>query len=140
MSTTDATLEAVREIVADVLSLDVEEVHPSDRFEQDLGGESVDLLDVFWQCEKRFGVKVSIPNLFPEEMLSTDQSGVLTPAALAALRRALPFLEYERIGDNPRRERLNELLTVEAIAHFIRRGLAEQADVPSSAGPSVQPA
>ena len=135
MSTTDPIMQAVQEIVADVLALDLEEVHPSDRFEHDLGAGSLETLELSWQCEKRFGVKLPIQNLFPEESLITDQNGALTPESIENLRRKLPFLEYHRIQGDPRKERLMELFTVDAIAQFVRMAIADkEAAVESGSG------
>ncbi len=126
VSTTDPVLEAVREIVADIWSVDIEEVRPSARFCLDFGAESIELLELSWHCEKRFQIKLPIQQLFPAGMLVTDQNGVLTGESLAGLRKELPFLDFDLIADDPRKERLVELFTVEAIAHFVRRALADK--------------
>lgn len=124
MNSTDPILDEVMEIVAEVLALDMEEVHPSARFFEDLHGESIDLLDLSFHCDKRFNVKLPIQRAVPDDQLSVDEKGVLTAESLSLLKRELPFLDYSRIEDNPLKNRLTELWTVEAIAEFVRRELA----------------
>lgn len=139
MSSTDPILEAVREIVADVSALDVDEVKPSDGYFTDLDGESIGLLEISFQSEKRFGVKLALQKAFPEEQLVTDEKGVLTPESMSLLKRELPFLDYSRIEANPLKNRLSDLLTVEAIAHFVKRAIAEKGAAAAPAGGFAQP-
>lgn len=48
----------VREIVADVLVIDVEEISLNSRLIADLGAESIDFLDLVFQLEKEFKIKI----------------------------------------------------------------------------------
>jgi acyl carrier protein len=117
-------LQDVREMVADVLALEVEEVLPGDSFVTKLAGDSLGFLELSFKCEKRYGIKLPFQKVIPEEALVADGDGVLTPESMSLLRRELPFLDYERLGERPLKGRLLELLTVEAIAQLVRRALA----------------
>jgi acyl carrier protein len=96
---------------------------PSARFFDDLGGESIDVLDLSFRCEKQFGVKVSFSDFGRPEDLELDAAGALTPAALDRIEQRYPFLRVDPIRDNPAQARLSELLTVEAITEFVRRAI-----------------
>ncbi len=54
------TLRAVREILVDVLSVEEEEMTSTEsNFYHDLGGESIDVLDLLFHIEKRWGIKIA---------------------------------------------------------------------------------
>jgi acyl carrier protein len=124
VNTTDSIVEEVRGIVAEVLALDIQDVKPSDRFFEDLQGESIDLLDLSFRCEKQFGIKFPLQGLIADQRLTADERGALTEEAISFLKQELPFLELTRIADNPLKNRLTELWTVNAIAEFVWRALA----------------
>lgn len=123
MGLSDGVLDTVRRIVADVLALEVDEVQPSHRFFNDLGGESLEILETSFQCEKAFGIRLALHKALSETDLEVDAEGVLTPRAWSNLRQAHPFLEFDRIADRSVASRLYELLTVQAIAHFVERAI-----------------
>jgi acyl carrier protein len=119
-------VEEVREMVADVLALEVEEVRPGDSFVAKLGGDSLAFLEMSFKCEKRYGIKLPFQKVLAEEMLTADEHGVLTEESMALLRRELPFLDYAQMGERPLKSRLKETLTVEAIARLVQRAIAEK--------------
>ena len=51
-------LEKVRLICAEVLGVEPVDVTAETSFSADLGGESLDLLDLGFRCERAFGVRV----------------------------------------------------------------------------------
>ena len=54
---------AVQEAVAEALALDDDEVTPSATLMDDLGAESIDLLDILFRIEKSTGVKIEASDL-----------------------------------------------------------------------------
>ena len=119
--------DSVREIVAETLAVGPDEVVPSARFFEDLGGESIDLLDLSFRCEKQFGVKIPFADLGRLDEFPTDSDGKLTADALAHLETKYPFLDYARLREDPHLSRLTEMLTVENITRFVQCAMAEQA-------------
>ena len=119
--------EDVCDILMDVLAVEREELTPSARFFEDLGGESIDVLETSFRCEKRFGVKIQFEKVFSPESLRATDAGRLTPEALATLRAKFPFLDLEKIGADPTPMRLRELFTVDAIVACVKQKLAEAA-------------
>jgi acyl carrier protein len=89
----DSTIDwnAFREIVAEVLGVEVDEVTPESNFFADLGGESIDLLDLGFQCQKAFGVSTNFQRLSAADF-ETDAEGRLTPSSRELLIRQFPSL------------------------------------------------
>ena len=134
MNSTDTILQEVRAMAADVLMVDIEEVQPQDSFMVKLDGDSLGFLELGFKCEKRYGIKIQYQKILMQDKLDADESGTLTPESLAILKRELPFLDYARIGDRPLRKRLEELLTIEAIAQIVKREIdAKEAAMLASA-------
>lgn len=51
--------DKVLEIIADGLHITKEELQPQNRFREDLGGDSLDVIEIVLNVEKEFGVSVS---------------------------------------------------------------------------------
>ena len=66
----------VRQIVADVLVIDEDEVSLNSRLIADLGAESIDFLDLVFQLEKEFKIKI------PRGQLEKNARGDLAEADL----------------------------------------------------------
>jgi acyl carrier protein len=115
--------DAVHSLVAQTLGLDVEEVTPDSRFFTDLGGESIDLLDLAFRCEKHFGIKVQFDQLLPKDMVPNAQ-GQLSPAAMETLGRRFPNLDTSRFKGTNQLNLMQELLIISVITDFIRERLA----------------
>lgn len=106
---------SVTAIIAGVLALEPEEVTANQNFFNDLGGESIDVLDLQFQVEKQLGVKVRFEEMVPSTSLALDDQGRLTPDVRARLSEEYPFL---RPGldecQSPR-----DLMTVGNIVEFV---------------------
>ncbi len=48
----------VRELIADRLKLDIEQVQPSSKFIEDLGADSLDIVEMIMQMEEDFGITI----------------------------------------------------------------------------------
>ena len=58
----------VKRIVAEQLGVDENEIKPKDDFINDLGADSLDLVDIVTECEKEFSINI------PEEIMVTFDS------------------------------------------------------------------
>jgi len=101
MNVDPAVLAEVQSIVAEVLACEPEEATPHARFFNDLGGESIDFLDLTFRCEKHFRVKLGMEKMLDAEYAATDEAGVLTPEVVEEIqsffRRCIDDLT-QRIG------------------------------------------
>jgi len=52
-------LKEVQEIIADLLAVDPQKVTPEARFREDLGADSLDLVELIMEFEDRFGGEIS---------------------------------------------------------------------------------
>lgn len=91
----DDIIAGVRECVARVVDKDVADVHEHDRIIDDLGADSLDLLDLIFQLEQRFKIKISprgIERAAQAKLgdIPLEIDGIYTPEALEELRHALP--------------------------------------------------
>ncbi len=121
----DASILAqVQAIVEEVLACEAEEVTPKARFFKDLGGESIDILDLSFRCEKHFGIRLGIEKMLDAEYAAADEAGVLTEQSLVRLKERFAFLDFSLLPEQPTKAHLTDLLTVEAIAQFVSQALA----------------
>lgn len=134
----DEVLQGVRACVARVVDKDVTEVHENDRIIHDLGADSLDLLDLIFQIEQRFKIKISprgIERAAQEKLgkIPLEIDGVYTPEALAELRQAMPEVPAEELCAGLRTGHLPHLFRVATFARLT----AELIETKESQGASV---
>ena len=56
--TQDEVFKKVKEVLTSALAVDEEEVTPEAKLSEDLGAESIDYLDITFQLEKAFSIKI----------------------------------------------------------------------------------
>lgn len=114
----------VRDIIADVLVIDESEVALNSRLIADLGAESIDFLDLVFQLEKEFSIKIprgqleknARGDLSEEEF---EKGGVLTAKGLVALKSYLNEVPAEYFKDNMKVNEIPMLFTVETFCKLI---------------------
>jgi acyl carrier protein len=119
MQNCESVMEEIRPIIAEVLAVEPEEVKAESRFFEDLGGESIDMLELTFQLEKRYGTSIPLQKLATSDDLGTDETGHLTPSALDHLKTNFPFLDYSGFEQDPLKTRITEMFTVEALARCV---------------------
>ena len=127
----------VRTIIADVLVLDEESVMLSSRLIGDLGAESIDFLDLVFQLEKEFEIKIPRGQLEKNARgdLAEDefeQNGTLTTEGMQALRRYLSEVPAEYFKPNMKLNEIPALFTVETFCKLIVSAKTEQAQAVSA--------
>lgn len=133
MNGNDTVTEQFYEIVMDVLGADREEITPAARFAQDLGGESIDMLELSFRCEKQFGIKIQFQKVLPTEKLVMDEQGRFTDETLNAIQSALPSVNLSTLKENPTLDTLWGLITIGALNEYLHRQLS----APTEAGVKV---
>lgn len=113
----EAIVRGVCECVGEVVDIDASTIRETDSVIDDLGADSLDLLDLVFHLEQRFKVRITprgIERAAQEKLGATpvEIDGVYTPEALAELRKALPevpeaeLLPGLRTADLPHRFRV----------------------------------
>ena len=122
------TVTRVAKCVAQVLAKQPDQVTPGSRLMNDLGADSLDLVELMYLLEQEFDIRLSREDLslsaqlgIPEEAI--HQNEVLTPQALGLLRQRFPGAEAVLV-DGVLRKHLAALLTVEEVAVAVERRLA----------------
>ena len=122
----DEIFEKVQGVLVEALAVDEDEVTPEATIFGDLGAESIDMLDIGFQLEQAFGVKIEQGEMFPEGVTSDPemvQDGKVTPAGIAVLRERAPHIELSALEADPRLEKVRDIFTVDALVTFCERKL-----------------
>jgi acyl carrier protein len=120
--------EKLRAMLVEVLGVRQEQVQMDSVLVEDLGAESIDLLDLSFLIEQKFGVTLE-PDEFEKEARKRipggqyEQAGHLTQEALEALRQAMPEVPPDRFRQGFRKVDVPALLTVRVFVHLIQRKL-----------------
>lgn len=97
---------------------------------EDLGAESLDLLDLTFLIEEHFGVTIEADQFERQARAQMpdgvyERNGLLTEEALARLREALPEVPPEKLQPGLAKVALPQVLNVAVFVHLIERKLAE---------------
>jgi len=121
----------VCECVAAALSLPVEKVHPEDKIIAELGGDSLDLLDITFRLEQRFSIGIS-----PRDMerrvrarlngAPVEIDGVYTAAAIAEFRASMPEIPAGEFVEGLTVAALPRLFRVATLMNLVTRLSGEQ--------------
>ncbi len=127
MATKDEILAAVTDVLVESLAVDEDEVTPEATLVDDLGAESIDLLEIVFNLEKKFNIKIDRSELIPEDIFTNPDyvvEGKLTPAGLGVIEERLPNADLEAFRQNPLVQNISKVLTVEVICDLIAQKLA----------------
>lgn len=127
----DTVYPKVREIIADVLVIDEDEISLDSRLISDLGAESIDFLDLVFQLEKEFKIKIPRGQLEKNARgdLAEDEfekGGTLTPAGLNALKNYLSEVPGDQFKANLKVNEIPMLFTVETFCKLVVSAVNEQ--------------
>jgi len=129
-TTREEIFEEVKEVLADALGLDDDEVTAEATLMGDLGAESIDFLDIVFRLEKSFSIKIPREELFPAESVMSNpefvSSGKLTEKGLAELKNKMPHTDLADFQNNPDVNKIADLFTVDSIVNFIQTKLDNQ--------------
>lgn len=122
---------AVRECVGDVVDTDPAGIQEEDRIIDDLGADSLDLLDLVFRLEQKFRIKVSprgIERRAQAQLGDTplEIDGVYTPEALDQLATALPEVPADELQPGLRTADLPRCFRVATFANLVTGLMEEQ--------------
>ena len=114
----------IREIIADVLVIDESEISLKSRLISDLGAESIDFLDLVFQLEKEFNIKIPRGQLEKNargalSQEEFEQKGVLTQAGLEVLENYFDEVPKEYFKANMKVSEIPLLFTVETFCKLV---------------------
>jgi acyl carrier protein len=123
--TESANYEAVQTAVANALGIDEDEVTPEATLMDDLGAESIDLLDILFRIERSTGVKIQASDLgdeiqggIPDEEFGAGD--VVSAKGLQHLQTVMPQMDPGEWEGKLRAE--------EVIMHFTVGNLTDMVD------------
>jgi acyl carrier protein len=103
MGTTDVH-KAVQEAVVGALGVTEDEANPDATLMDDLGAESIDLLDILFRIERSTGVKIAASDLgeyiqggIPDDRFS-DENEIITAEGMVHLKTVMPQLDEGLAG------------------------------------------
>jgi acyl carrier protein len=124
----------VARVLTEALCADEEDVTPGATLQKDLGAESIDFLDIVFQLEREFGIKIPRGELFPDAIFQGDvefvQDGRVTDQGLAELRTRMPFADLSGFEGDRRLSAVPDLFTVGLLSNYVtwKLGQPGQAD------------
>ena len=127
--TEEEVFSKVRDVLTSALAVDADEVQPQAKLTQDLGAESIDYLDIQFQLEKAFGIKIQPGDMSIESFLTNPElvsNGKLTAKGLDELKKRMPFAvadmtTFEQDSDI---SKFRDVFTVNTLVHFVMYKLA----------------
>lgn len=127
--------EKVKESVVEALGVDEEEVTPTAVLFDDLGAESLDLLDIVFRLEKEFGIKIPRGGIQADTMSAEGENlkeedlmvdGVLTPLGIQKLKKAMSEVDPSRITEGFRADDIPTLFTVQTFVNIVKKLLEDK--------------
>lgn len=118
----------VRQVIAESLCVDLEDVTLKANLIKDLGAESIDFLDIMFRLEKEFEIKIpqreierqARGGIEPEEF---EQDGILQPKGIERLKVLIPEISPSEWREGMALRELPALFTVEVFCGMVRRKL-----------------
>jgi acyl carrier protein len=136
--TEQEVFEKLIPLIREVTGARAEQIKMESGLMDDLGAESIDLLDLSFLIEEAFSVALEADEF--ERQASGrihggvyEVDGVLTDAALAELREAMPELPADKLSPGLKKIELPGVLNVAVFVHLIQRKLTETAAEVSNA-------
>lgn len=130
--TDEQLFDKVRDCFCEALGLDEDEVELDSSVIDDLGAESLDLLDIVFRLERAFSIKIPRGDLERQASDSLDGEpyevdGVLTAAALEKLKEAMPEVDPSAFKPGLLTKDIPRLFTVRTFQNIVVRLLEEKA-------------
>ncbi len=115
--------EGIRQVLADTLGMETEDINLESTLARDLGAESIDYLDIIFRLEKKFAMKIPKSELFPE--LNDDKyfdNNKISDAGVDYINKNHPHLTV----DEDRRLGLSEHFNVQSVVNYVESKLGER--------------
>ena len=118
----------------EALGVEVEDVTPEATIMDELGAESIDVLDMLFRVERKVGVKIKAADLaahlqggIPDDEFG-DEHEIVTPRGLAHLKTVMPQIDLAALAGRLEAKSVIKLFTVQNLADLVeQRAAANQA-------------
>lgn len=129
--TEEEVFEKVRDAFVEALGVEEDEVEPEARIFDDLGAESLDLLEIVFLLERGFDIKIPRGGVKEATQAGIDPSeyevdGVLTELALEKLREHMPEVDPDEITPGLTSNDIPRLFRVQTFVNIVVHQLAEK--------------
>jgi acyl carrier protein len=118
---------AVQEAVVGALGVDEDEAGPDATLMDDLGAESIDLLDILFRIERSTGIKIQAADLgtyiqggISDEEFSDDNE-MISERGLEQLKSVMPQIDPDALRGNLEAEKVITLFTVQNLANMVSK-------------------
>jgi len=123
-------LEKLLPLISEVTGVREDQIRMESFLMDDLGAESLDLLDLSFLIEETFGVTITADEFerratsrLPREIY--EQNGYLTEAAIIELRKSLPEIPPEKLQPGLPKIAIPRVLNVAVFVHLIQGKLKQ---------------
>jgi acyl carrier protein len=117
---------AVKDAVVEALALDDDEVTADSTLMEDLGAESIDLLDILFRIQKATGVKIEASDLgdyiqggIPDDEFS-DGSEIITDKGAEQLHKVMPQVDPAEVAGKLDANQVITLFTVGNLVEMVK--------------------
>lgn len=119
--------EKVREVLIEGLGADKDEVTLEAALTTDLAAESIDLLDIGFRIEQKFGINIPRGEFLPAAEMQEIETveGVITKVGMEKLKGIMPHLDLTKMGEYPHISTIQDTITVKSIVDYIEERLKE---------------
>jgi acyl carrier protein len=124
MATTEIQ-SAVQEAVVGALGVSEDEATPDATLMDDLGAESIDLLDILFRIERSTGVKIQASDLgeyiqggIPDDQFG-DENGIVSEQGIEQLKKVMPQIDADELRGKLEAEKVITLFTVGNLADMV---------------------
>lgn len=125
MASREELFGVVQTAVVDALGVDDDEVTPRATLLDELGAESIDLLDILFRLERKLGVKIQAADLaaYVQGGISDDEfgdeNGIITERGLAHLKSVMPQIDVDSLRGAFQAEKVMSLFTVDNLTDLV---------------------
>ena len=123
MSTAEDIYRRVVQVLVESLYVSEDDLTPTTSLLEDLGAESLDLLEIVFQLEREFEIDIPDGDLFPRSFLQSNadflRKGCVTDPFLRELRSRMPYAEFGTTDPHRRLTTVGDLFTVGLVARYI---------------------
>lgn len=120
--TQEEVFAKIKDVLTQALAVDEDEVKLEARLSEDLGAESIDYLDITFQLEKTFAIKIPKGELIPEDLFTNPefvQNGRVTPKGIAELKTRIPFANLAAFEADPDINKFRDIFTVDTLVKYV---------------------